>query len=160
VHSGPDVNALLASGASLPIGRRVVIVGGDLASIQLAEFLAAQDRFVTVLESGRCIAPQVGLKRRTEHMDRLDRLAVPVHVRAEVHRITDGGAAFTPYGGSRRELPADSVIVAGHPEADTALFDALTDRLPGAKVHAVGDCTGLGLIRKATEDGARAACSI
>ncbi len=40
------------------------------------------------------------------------------------------------------------------------LFDDLTDWLPGAKVHAVGDCTGLGLIRKATDDGARAACSI
>ena len=77
-----------------------------------------------------------------------------------LHLGTDDGVAFTPYGGTRRELAADSVIIAGHPEADTALFDALTDRLPGAKVHAVGDCTGLGLIRKATEDGARAACSI
>ena len=83
-----------------------------------------------------------------------------MHVRAEVHRITDDGVMFTPYGGTRRELAADSVIIAGHPEPDTALFDALIDRLPGAKVHAVGDCTGLGLIRKATEDGARAACSI
>jgi 2,4-dienoyl-CoA reductase (NADPH2) len=27
-------------------------------------------------------------------------------------------------------------------------------------MHAVGDCTGLGLIRKATEEGARAACAI
>ena len=65
-----------------------------------------------------------------------------------------------PSGGTPRELAADSVIIAGQPEADTVLFDALTDRLPGTKVHAVGDCTGLGLIRKATEDGARAACSI
>jgi 2,4-dienoyl-CoA reductase (NADPH2) len=160
VHGGPALNKSLASGSCLPIGRRVVIIGGDLASIQLAEFLAAQDRFVTVLETGRTIAPQVGLKRRTEHMDRLDRLAVPVHVRAEVHRITDDGVVFTPYGGTPRELSADSVIIAGQPEANTALFDALTDRLPGTKLHAVGDCTGLGLIRKATEDGARAACSI
>ncbi|NTY59417.1 FAD-dependent oxidoreductase [Mycolicibacterium sphagni] len=150
----------LASRAWLPLGRRVVIVGGDLVAIELAEFLSARGRLVTVLESGRCIAPEVGLKRRTEHMDRLDRLAVAVHVRAEVHRITDDGVEFTPYGGAQRELSADSVIVAGHPEANTALFDALTDRLPSAKVHAVGDCTGLGLIRKATEDGARAACSI
>ncbi|WP_445168455.1 oxidoreductase [Mycolicibacterium sp. Dal123E01] len=160
VHSSPALNQLLAGGVRLPLGRRVVIVGGDLAAVQLAELLARQDRFVTVLETGRTIAPQVGLKRRTEHMDRLDRLAVPVHVRAEVHRITDDGVAFTPYGGTPRELAADSVIIAGQPEADTALFDAITDRLPGAKVHAVGDCIGLGLIRKATEDGARAACSI
>jgi len=160
VHTAPGLNELLANPAGPQVGRRVVIVGGGLAAIQLAEFLAARGRFVTVLETGRTVAPEVGLKRRTEHMDRLDRLAVPVHVRTEVHRITDEGVTFTPYGGTPRELAADSVIIAGPPEADTALFDAITDRLPGATVHAVGDCTGLGLIRKATEDGARAACSI
>jgi 2,4-dienoyl-CoA reductase (NADPH2) len=32
--------------------------------------------------------------------------------------------------------------------------------MPDAEVHAAGDCTGPGLIRKATEDGARAACAI
>ncbi|EHB57864.1 2,4-dienoyl-CoA reductase (NADPH) [Mycolicibacterium rhodesiae JS60] len=160
VHTSPALDELLAGPSGPPVGRRVIIVGGGLAAIQIAEFLAVRDRFVTVLETGRTIAPEVGLKRRTEHMDRLDRLAVPIHVRTEVHEITDGGVSFTPYGGTRRDLVADSVIVTGRSEADTALFDALTDRLPGAKVHAVGDCTGLGLIRKATEDGARAACSI
>lgn len=157
VRSGRAINELLTSP---PPGRRVVIVGGSLAAIQLAEHLSAPDRFVTVLESGRTVAPEVGLKRRTEHMDRLDRLGVPLHVRAEVHQITDTAVVFTPHEGARRELAADSVIIAGQPGADTALFDDPTDRLPGAKVHAVGDCTGLGLIRKATDDGARAACSI
>ncbi len=138
-----------------------MIVGGSLAAIQLAEYLCAHDRFVTVLESGRTVAAEVGLKRRTEHMDRLDRLGVPLHVRANVHQITGNSVVFTPpYGGTRRELAADSVIITGRLEADTALFDALTDRLSGAKVHAVGDCTGVGLIRKATDDGARAACSV
>jgi len=32
--------------------------------------------------------------------------------------------------------------------------------MPDTEVHAAGDCTGLGLIRKATEDGTRAACAI
>jgi 2,4-dienoyl-CoA reductase (NADPH2) len=159
-YTSPALPELLADPTAPPVGRRVIIVGGGLAAIQIAEYLAVRDRFVTVLETSRVIAPEVGLKRRTEHMDRLDRLAVPLHVSAEIHEITDAGVTFTPYGGTRRELAADSVIVTEPPEADTALFDTLTDRLPGAKVHAVGDCTGLGLIRKATEDGARAACSI
>jgi len=144
----------------LPLGRRVVIVGGDLVALELAEFLAGRGRFVTVLEPGRAIAPEVGLKRRTEHMDRLDRLGVAVHVRTEVHRISDDAVLFTPEGGTRRELAADSVIVAGALQPDATLFDALTARLPGTDVRAAGDCTGLGLIRKATEDGARAACNI
>ena len=56
------------------------------------------------------------------------------------------------------------MVLAGTVEPDTTLFDtlvaALPDALPNTQVHAAGDCSGLGLIRKATEEGARAACAI
>ncbi len=55
-------------------------------------------------------------------------------------------------------MPADRVIPAGGVEPDTSLFDALCERIP--EVHAVGDCTGLGLNQKATLEGARAACAL
>ncbi|HKI38966.1 MAG TPA: NADH oxidase, partial [Mycobacterium sp.] len=103
---------------------------------------------------------EVGNKRKAEHMDRLDRLGVAVHVRAVTERITAEAVVFTPSGGSSRRLAADSVILAGTVEPDTTLFDALVAAMPGGQVHAAGDCTGLGLIRKATEEGARAACAI
>ena len=93
-------------------------------------------------------------------MDRLDRLGVTVHVRAGVERITTRAVAFAPGGGTTRQLAADSVIIAGTVQPDTSLFDALVAAMPGAEVHAAGDCGGLGLIRKATEEGARAACAI
>jgi 2,4-dienoyl-CoA reductase (NADPH2) len=47
-------------------------------------------------------------------------------------------------------------VLAGTLEADLVLHDALVARLPGVEVLAVGDCTGLGLVQKAVEDGARA----
>jgi 2,4-dienoyl-CoA reductase (NADPH2) len=150
----------IASRAWLPVGRRVAVIGGDLVAVELCEFLAHRGRLVSILEPGKEIAPEVGNKRRTEQMDRLDRLGVTVHVRAAVERITDDAVVFTPAGGTPRHLPADTVVVAGTPEPDTAMFDALVTAMPGAEVHAAGDCTGLGLIRKATEDGARAACAI
>jgi 2,4-dienoyl-CoA reductase (NADPH2) len=129
-------------------------------ALELAEFLARRGRFVSILEAGKDIAPEVGNKRKTEHMDRLDRLGVTVHVRAAVERITADTVVFTPAGGTTRTLAADSVVLAGTVEPDTALFDTLLAELPGTEVHAAGDCSGLGLIRKATEDGARAACAI
>ncbi|HLR99820.1 FAD-dependent oxidoreductase [Mycolicibacillus parakoreensis] len=144
----------------LPGGRRVVIVGGDLVALELAEFLAARGRLVTIVEPGKALAPEVGDKRRTEHADRLDRYGVTVHVRAEVHRITDAGVEFTPFRGTVRTVGADSVVLAGTPHADTTVYDAIRAALPDTAVFAAGDCTGLGLIRKATEDGARAACAI
>ncbi|OJZ75509.1 NADH oxidase [Mycobacterium paraffinicum] len=150
----------LASRAWMPVGRRVAIIGGDLVALELAEFLASRGRLVSVLQPGKNIAPEVGNKRKTEHMDRLDRLGVTVHVRATVERITTDAVVFTPAGGTNRRLQADSVVLAGTVEADTTLFDALVTALPGTQVLAAGDCTGLGLIRKATEEGARAACAI
>ncbi|MEB3979735.1 FAD-dependent oxidoreductase [Mycobacterium sp. 663a-19] len=175
VHTGPGLRRLLggrrqrlmppaafrlATRAWMPVGRRVAVIGGDLVALELAEFLAARGRLVSILEPGRDIAPEVGNKRKTEHIDRLDRLGVTVHVRAAVERITTGAVVFTPVGGTRRQLPADSVVIAGTVEPDTALFDAVVTAMPGAEVHAAGDCSGLGLIRKATEEGARAACAI
>jgi 2,4-dienoyl-CoA reductase (NADPH2) len=142
------------------MGHRVAIVGADLVALELAEFLAARGRLVTVLEADKTIAPELGNKRKTEHMDRLDRLGVAVHVRAPVEEIVPDGVIFTPCGGSRRLLTADSVVIAGTLQPDTELYEKLVAALPNAAVHAAGDCTGLGLIRKATEDGARAACAI
>lgn len=149
-----------ASRAWLPLGHRVTIVGADLVALELAEFLAARGRLVSVLEPGKAIAPEVGNKRRTEHMDRLDRLGVTVHVRAAVDQIVDDGVVFTPAGGTSRRLAADSVVVAGTPQPNTELYEKLAAALPDVPVFAAGDCTGLGLIQKATEDGARAACAI
>jgi 2,4-dienoyl-CoA reductase (NADPH2) len=150
----------VASKAWLPMGHRVVIVGADLVALELAEFLAARGRFVSVLEADKTIAPELGNKRKTEHMDRLDRLGVAVHVRALVDEIVPDGVVFTPYGGSSRQLAADTVVIAGTMQPNTELYEKLVAALPNAAVHAAGDCTGLGLIRKATEDGARAACAI
>ncbi len=142
--------------AWLPLGQRVVIVGADLAAVELAEFLRERGRRVTLVESGPDIAPEVGLKRRTEHMDRLDRLGVTVLTATAVERIARDGVRLE--NEARSVLPADTVILAGEVEAETSLYDALKDRVP--ELHAVGDCTGLGLIRKAIEEGARAACTL
>jgi len=142
----------------LPLGRRVVVVGADLAALELAEFLAARGRRVRVLETAEQIAPEVGPKRRHEHMLRLDRAGVPLNTGVAIERIERRGVVIRPAGGGEHSVEADSVIVAGTARPDTELADALRGRVP--EVHAVGDCTGLGLIQKATLDGARAACAL
>jgi 2,4-dienoyl-CoA reductase (NADPH2) len=138
----------------MPFGRRVVIVGADLAAIELAEFLAEYGRAVRVVECGAEIAPEVGLKRRTEHMDRLDRLGVTVNTCVDIQRIAPDGLVVA----SGPVIAADTVILAGGVEADTSLHDALKDRV--SELYAIGDCTGLGLTRKAVLEGARAGCAI
>jgi 2,4-dienoyl-CoA reductase (NADPH2) len=143
---------------ALPLGRRIVVVGADLAGVELAEFLAQLGRRVALLESGDRIAPEVGGKRRAEHMDRLDRLAVTVHTGLVYHAIARDGVRVSAPQGPDRLVHADSVVLAGRLEPDTTLHDALRGVVP--EVFAIGDCTGLGLIRKATDDATRVACAL
>jgi 2,4-dienoyl-CoA reductase (NADPH2) len=157
----PSVRRAAAFGDVLrhpPSGRRVTVVGTSLAAVELAELLAGQGRLVALLGGGETLAPEVGWKRRTEHMDRLDRLGVAVNTGVAVDRIEDGGVVIRAEGGPERLVAGDDVVLTGEVEADLSLHAALEGRV--AEMHAVGDCTGLGLIRKATEEGARAACAI
>jgi 2,4-dienoyl-CoA reductase-like NADH-dependent reductase (Old Yellow Enzyme family)/thioredoxin reductase len=142
----------------LPLGNRVVIIGADLAAIELAEFLVCRGRKVSMLESNKRFAQEIGPKRRAEHMDRLDRLGVTINTEADCETILADAVRYKTAVGVRKTIPADSVILAGEPVASTQLYEALQGA--AFEVHAIGDCTGLGLIRKATDDAMRLACSI
>ena len=133
-------------------------MGADLAALELAEFLAGRGRLVSVLETGCEIAPEVGPKRRWEHMDALDQLGIPLNVGVQIKRIGREAVVLARPDGGEARVAADTVILAGKIRPDTTLLDALEGRVP--EVHAVGDCTGLGLVHKATLEGARAACAL
>lgn len=142
----------------LPLGRNVVIVGADLAAIELAEFLSKRGRRVHILEAGKYVAPEVGAKRLTEHMDRLDRLGVTVNTETVCEAIAGNAVHYRTAMGVSRTLTADSIILAGEPVAATELYERVKNL--ATEVHAIGDCTGLGLIRKATEEGMRVGCAL
>jgi NADPH-dependent 2,4-dienoyl-CoA reductase/sulfur reductase-like enzyme len=142
----------------LPLGKRVVIVGADLAAIELAEFLSNRGRKVHVLEAAKRVAPEIGPKRLAEHMDRLERLSVTVNTEVVCEAIQANSVRYRTALGVERSIPADSVILAGEPVAATELYDSVKDL--AAEVHAIGDCTGLGLIRKATDEGMQVACAL
>ena len=122
------------------LGRRVAVLGGSLAGLQVAEHLAGRGHLVAVLEPV-ALAPQVGPKRLTEQMDRLDRLGVTVHV-------------ADPVALGDRPLPVDSTVDMGTPEPDLTLHDAIAAL--GLPVVAVGDCREIGLSRGAVADATAA----
>jgi 2,4-dienoyl-CoA reductase (NADPH2) len=142
----------------MPLGRQVAIVGADLAAVELAEFIARRGRRVHLLESGARIAPEVGKKRRAEHMDRLDALQVTLNTRVKILRIESGSVVIQSANGTERKIPADHIIIAGEPRADTSLAERLADA--GFAVEAIGDCTGPGLIAGATRSAAEAVARV
>jgi 2,4-dienoyl-CoA reductase (NADPH2) len=144
----------VASQQWMPLGKRVVVIGADLAAIELAEFIARRGRDVCLFDDGKKLAPEVGKKRRHEHMDRLDQLNVAVNTGVEILRVEPSLVCYRTQTGAERKISADNVIVAGSPAPDTRLADAL--HRAGFTVYPIGDCSGLGLIAGATADAAAA----
>jgi 2,4-dienoyl-CoA reductase (NADPH2) len=142
------------------VGPAVAVVGASLAGIQVAELLARSGRRVAVLDTGETVAPEIGWKRKTEHLLRLDRLGVTLHTEVALHEVVAEGLVFTPAEGARRTHPADTVVLAGVVSPDPVLHDDVVAGLPGVRVVAVGDSAGPGLIQKAVEDGARAGATL
>ena len=93
-------------------------------------------------------------------MHRLDRLGVTVHVGVAIDAVAGDHVSFIPDGGTERRLEADTVLRAGDLRPGPELHDQLCAALPGIPVTAIGDATGLGLVRKATEDAARAVAAL
>ncbi|WP_369809186.1 FAD-dependent oxidoreductase [Oceanicoccus sp. KOV_DT_Chl] len=141
----------------LPLGKVIVIVGADLVAVELAEFLAERGRKVYLLDEGKKLIPEVGKKRRNEHMDRLDQLKVVVNTSVSIQRIENKTVFFSVLA-KKLKISADNIIVAGKPVAEMSLADNL--RAKNLPVQAIGDCSGLGLIAGATRDAAQAVANI
>jgi NADPH-dependent 2,4-dienoyl-CoA reductase/sulfur reductase-like enzyme len=138
----------------LPLGRRVVVLGGGLVGIELAEFLAERRRSVTVLEPGPAAGLPMAAPRRWTAVRKAAANGVEVVRSATVVAITAGEVRYE-VDGERRTTSADTVVVAGEVRPGAPLADALRDR--DAEVHVVGDAADVGYIEGAIHSAWRVA---
>lgn len=134
----------------MPLGKRVVIVGGGLVGLELAEFLIARDRQVTVLEPSDKAGRELSIVRRWRVLD-VVKAHAQLHLRAQVHRIGAKEVHWTDGEGQAHSSAADSVILATGAQADDSL--ALALQAAGRPVHRVGDCADIGFIEGAMHQG-------
>lgn len=139
----------------MPLGDRIVIIGGELVGLELAEFLNERGRKVTVIEEGPKFGRGLLLVRRLRLIPELREHGVALHANAKDVRITTEGVVFTDEGGQTQTIPADHVIVARGARGDSTLADQL--RAAGLNVEEFGDGTGVGYIEGAVRGGAEAA---
>ena len=137
----------------MPLGKRVVIVGGGLVGLELAEFLVERGRQVTVLEPGKSLGRELSIVRRWRVLDNLTQHQVAMHKQAEVTRIDNNRVCYQDAEGQVHELVMDSVVLALGAGSDHSLSEQL--EACGKPVHRLGDCDELGYIegaiRSATE---------
>jgi 2,4-dienoyl-CoA reductase-like NADH-dependent reductase (Old Yellow Enzyme family)/thioredoxin reductase len=135
----------------MPLGKKVAIIGGDLAGCELAAFLVERGRKVTILESGQGLAADMGITRRWRLLADLRQSGVDMITEVKYEEITKEGVTISK-NEERQTIKADTVIVAEGMQPNVRLLEAFKGKAP--EVYGVGDCAELRLIRGAILDGA------
>ena len=142
----------------LPLGRRVVVIGGGLVGVELAEFLVERGRTVTVLEESPWLAPQMAIPRRWRSLHALREHGVELRTQVRVERIDDDGVHFRSADGEAQRVACEHVILAAGATPDSSLADRLGGSSP--VLRTIGDCDGVRYLEGAIADGQRAGLEV
>ncbi|MCK8670740.1 NAD(P)/FAD-dependent oxidoreductase [Rhodococcus sp. HM1] len=141
----------------LPVGRNVVVIGGSLVGLELAEFLAERGRQVTLLEEGQQLGVPMAMPRRWTAVRHAGEVGVTVHRHATVQRITPDAVEFQ-VGTETLTAPADLVVMASGVSAAAPLADDLAGS--GTDVRVVGDAGDVGYIEGAIRSAWKVATAL
>ncbi|SFU14096.1 2,4-dienoyl-CoA reductase (NADPH2) [Pseudomonas marincola] len=131
----------------MPLGKRVVIIGGGLVGLELAEFLVERGRQVSVLEPSESLGREISIVRRWRVLDNLNKHDVPLLTHCTVQRIDQQAVHYQDAEGVSLSLTADSVVLAIGAGPDETLANKL--READIPLQSIGDCNNLGYIEGA-----------
>lgn len=151
-----------ASKAWMPLGKEVVVIGGGLVGLELAEFLAERGRKVVVLEEGPRLGLELAHPRRWRVLHELRALGVELVTNAVVREIGEREVAYeirtSPSEGRLGSAQAENVILAVGLTANPAIAARLQGT--GVPIREIGDVTGVGYLEGAIRDGFEAALAL
>jgi 2,4-dienoyl-CoA reductase-like NADH-dependent reductase (Old Yellow Enzyme family)/NADPH-dependent 2,4-dienoyl-CoA reductase/sulfur reductase-like enzyme len=147
-----------ATRASLPLGERVVVIGGELEGLGIAEFLARRDRTVSVIDEAPKLGAGLQIVRRWRVLHELDQLEVAKIPGARDIRIEEKAVRYLNPWNQVRTIAADNIIITTGTTTNLRFADALRSR--NLTVFSAGDCNGVGYIDGAMHSAARAAAAV
>ena len=137
----------------MPIAKNIVVIGGDLVGLELAEFLVERGRTVTVLEPSGSLGPNLSIVRRSRVVHMLKEHKVDLLTNITIKEI-DGQEVIFDHEEAQKSLQADQVIIALGADTNSELSDELTNlNMP---LTSIGDCTSVGYIHGAIADARKA----
>ena len=141
----------------MPISKNIIIIGGDLVGLELAEFLIERGRKVTVLEPSTSLGPNLSIVRRSRVVHLLKENGATLLTNATVNEISKEGVLYE-LGEEAHLAQADQVIIAMGANPNLELTNALRDK--NIAVTPIGDCTSVGYIHGAIADARNAVLAI
>jgi len=149
---GPDMLSKLTT-LYLPVGKRVVVMGGGIHGCQTAEFLVKRGREVTIVDSSENIGEGlVTYLLKPLLLDWLKSNGVAMITGVKYKEITDQGLVIAVKK-KQQIIEADTIVTALPLKPNTELLKGLKDGVP--EVYAIGDSREPNLIIDAIADGSR-----
>ena len=133
----------------MPISRDVVIIGGGLVGLELAEYLVERNRKVTVLEPGPAFGPELAIVRRARVLHQLTAHGAVLHKSVADIAIGSQTVHFS-LANEKQEKACSQVIIALGAQPDDSLLQQLS--ATSAQIHQIGDCRRIGYIDGAILD--------
>jgi 2,4-dienoyl-CoA reductase (NADPH2) len=135
----------------LPVGKRVVIVGGGIQGCETAEFLAKRGRKVTIVQADDQVGMEMPLLQRILLLPWLEKKGATILTEVTYKEVIDEGLVIVDREGHTVTLEADTVLITLPLKPNPAVHEVLKDKAP--EVHVIGDCGKPGLIIDAIAEG-------
>ena len=137
----------------MPIGKRVVVIGGGIHGLQLAVFLIKRGKMVTVVDAYEEMGKEVVQNYKGRLFWWLEQKGALLLSGVKYEEITDKGLTITTKEGEKRILASDTILPALALAPDTEFVKSLKDTAP--EIYQIGDCANPALILDAIGDGSR-----
>ena len=142
----------------MPIGKRVVIIGGDIQGCELAEFLVKRGRKVTIVDTADALGEGMISHLKLQLFWWFRKKGVSMMPGVKPVAITDKGLTVLTKEGYKQTIEADTIVPAIPMKPNTELFKSLQGKVP--EIYTIGDCSNPRLIVDAIADGWKIANSI
>jgi 2,4-dienoyl-CoA reductase (NADPH2) len=138
----------------MPMGKRVVIIGGSKHGCELAEFLVKRGRKVTIVDTAGMLGEGMFFHLRGALFRWFKKKGVTLIPGVKEYvEITDRGLTIINAAGEKQTVEADSIVPALPLAPDTSLLKTLKGKIP--EIYAIGDCQEPRQIVDAIADGSR-----
>jgi 2,4-dienoyl-CoA reductase (NADPH2) len=123
----------------MPVGKRVVIVGGAIQGCETAEFLVKRGRKVIIVESAESLGEGMTPIMRDHLLVWLEKKGVRTYTGVQQYqKITKNGLTIITAEGDTKIIEADTVLIALPLTPDTGVAESLKGKI--TEVYTIGDC--------------------